>query len=100
MSRLTELERAYFVRKSGGAAPTKPFNQIKREYIAGFISGLEPSVRMPEAEIRWLRKIADDDGQTPAKYVNDLWKQALISIGETPSDQLSDNKIKFYLNAP
>lgn len=100
MVRLKELERAYFVRKSGGAEPTTPFNQIKRDYIADFIGGLDRITKMEEVETLWLRKIADDDGQTPETYTADLWKQAVVSIGETPSENLNDNKIKFYLNAP
>jgi len=97
--RLKELERAYFVRKAGGAAPNVPFNQVKRDYIAGFIGGLDRSTKMEEVEILFLRKIADDDGQTPAKYYGDLWKQAVIAAGGTPSDNLNENKIYFYLNA-
>ncbi len=98
--RLKEVERAYFVRKTGAVAPTVPFNQVKRDYIAGFIGGLDRSTKMDEVEILWLRKIADDDGQTPAKYIGDLWKQAVLSVGETPTDNMNDNKIKFYVNAP
>lgn len=98
--RLLEVERAYFTRVGGGATPTTPFNQIKRDYIAEFIGDLGKNEKMPQAEIKWLRKIADDDGQTPEKYIGDLWKQAVSSVGETPSDNLNDNKIKFYINAP
>lgn len=98
--RVKELERAYFVRKSGGATPTTPFNQIKRDYIAGFLGGLDRATKMPEVETLWLRKVAADDGQTPAKYIGDLWKQAVISVGATPLADLNENKIRFYLNAP
>lgn len=97
--RLKEVERAYFVRKAGGAEPTEPFNQVKRRYIAEFVGGLTPATKMDEAEILFLRKIADDDGQTPAEYIGDLWKQAVIAAGGTPSDHMNENKIYFYLNA-
>ncbi len=97
--RLTEVERAYFVRKAGGAEPTVPFNQVKRAYIAGFIGGLDPSIKIDQAEIQWLQKIAIDDGEIPAKYIGDLWKQAVIAAGEVPTAHLNDNKIKFYVNA-
>ncbi len=69
--RLTEVERAYFVRKAGGAEPTVPFNQVKRAYIAGFIGGLDPSIKIDQAEIQWLQKIAIDDGEIPAKYIGE-----------------------------
>lgn len=98
--RVQELERAYFVRKSGGATPSVPFNQIKRDYIAGFIGGVGRSVKMPEMEILWLKKVADDDGQTPSDYLGELWKQAVISVGVVPVTSQAENKIRFYLNAP
>ncbi len=99
-ARLTTAERAYFVRKAGGATVVKPFNQVKRDYIAGFIGGIGRPVSMPEIERRFLQKIAADAGYTPAKYTGDLWRQAVISISQTPGRTIEDNKLKFYLNAP
>jgi hypothetical protein len=99
-NRLKELERAYFVRKSGGAVPTKPFNQIKRDYIAGFVGGIGRATKVDMLETLWLRKIADTAGYTPAENLGDLWKQALLSIGATPTNNYNDNKIKFYSTAP
>ena len=98
--RVKELERAYFVRKAGGAEPTKPFNQIKRDYIVDFIGGIGKSTGMGEIESLWLKKIVDDDGQTPATYPSELWKQAVLSVGEVPTENLNDNKIKFFISAP
>lgn len=98
--RVKELERAYFTRKGGGASPQMPFNQIKRDYIAGFVGGLDRVTKMPEVEILWLRKVVADDGQTPAQDIGDLWKQAVISVGVAPVKEQNENKIRFYLNAP
>jgi hypothetical protein len=100
MVRLKELERAYFTRKAGGAEPTKPLNQIKRDYIVDFIGGIGKSTGMGEIESLWLKKVVADDGQTPATYSSALWKQAVISVGEVPTDNLNDNKIKFFVSAP
>lgn len=100
MVRLKELERAYFTRVAGGAEATKPFNQIKRDYIVNFIGGIGKATRMGEIETLWLKKIAADDGQTPATYPSELWKQAVLSVGEVPTDNLNDNKIKFFVSAP
>lgn len=98
--RLKEIERAYFVRKLGGASVVTPFNHIKRTYIAGFLGNLGKSTKMPEAERLWLIKLVSDDGQTPAEHIGDLWKQAVIAAGVTPDVEQNENKIRFYLNAP
>lgn len=98
--RVNELERAYFTRKSGGASPLVPFNQVKRDYIAGFLGNLGKSTKMPEAERLWLTKLVAAAGQTPAQDIGDLWKQAVIAVGVAPVKQQNENKIRFYLNAP
>lgn len=100
-TRLTEVERAYFRRKAGGALPSEPFNNLKRRYIAGFVGGVSPSIKMHEMEALFLTKIISDAGGTPTSpYVGDLWRQAVAAIGQVPSKYEADNKIKFYLNAP
>jgi len=100
-TRLKEVERAYFVRKNPGAdAPTKPFNQIKRDYIVGFIGGIGKATKMEMIETLWLQKIAADAGYSPSPHLGDLWKQAVLSIGQNPTNNYNDNKIKFYVNAP
>lgn len=100
VTRLTEVERAYFVRKSGGAAPTRTYNQIKRDYIAGFVGSLGKAEKMHQAETVWLQKVASDDGQTPGNYLSELWKQAASSVGETPTANMQENMVKFYISAP
>lgn len=99
-TRLSEVERAYYVRKAGGAAPTEPLNQLKRRYWGTIITaGSGPQTPFNQLEKRWLLAVI---GQAAQNYnsIEDLWREAVISIGETPSPYLNDNKIKFYLNAP
>jgi hypothetical protein len=99
MARLREVERAYFVRKAGGAEPTEPLNNLKRRYMAETIGGgTSPQTPMHELEKLWLLAVIGGAGDFQSNA--DLWKLAVSSLGETPSAYENDNKIKFYVNAP
>lgn len=97
-TRLSEVERAFFVRNLGGALTKRPLNDIKREYFISQIGGNQFS-GLNDLETRWLRGIVVDDSQTPVENKAGLWKQAVISVGGTVSQFETDNKITFYLNA-
>jgi len=99
-TRINEIERAYFIRKLGGTnLPSKPFNQIKREYIAAFVGGASGKISMSELETLWLRKIAADFGYTPEESTPGLWKQAVMSIAQVPSRFVEENRMIFFINA-
>lgn len=100
MARLREVERAYFVRKVGGAAPTEPLNNIKRRYMVGVIgSGVSAKTSMDQLEKLWLLAVIGT--AVPDFGANsELWKLAVSSIGKIPTNYENDNKIIFYLNAP
>ncbi len=101
--RLSQAERAYFVRKLGGTqAPTKPLNQIKREYWAKFLADNETAMTpYNDMEWKWMLKVITDSGQTPmdTNFYRDWWVQMAIAAGQTPSQKLTANQLKFYLNA-
>lgn len=100
-TRLHEVERAYFVRKLGGATAQEPLQNVKRRYISGFVSAGSPSTKIDELEKLFLRKIIADGGGTPTNnYLSTLWQQAVSTIGEVPTKFINDNKIIFYVNAP
>lgn len=97
---LTALERAYFVRKAGGAVPTERLNNIKRRYMAGVIgAGVTPQMRLEELEKRWLLSVIGGAARN-WNSIEELWRQAVMAIGQVPTPQLSGNKIKFFQNAP
>jgi len=97
---LTIAERAYFVRKAGGAQPTEPLNNIKRRYMMGVV-GASVNGRTPFSQLERLWLLAVIGG--PARdfdSVEEMWRQAVQAIGQVPERRLSGNKIKFYYNAP
>ncbi len=99
---LSQIERAYFVQKVGGAEPREPLNNIKRRYMSGFIgAGVSARTPLQQLEKLWLAKILANAGITTMNFnsVENLWKLVVISISQTPSNYLNDNKIKFYSNA-
>lgn len=100
--RLSEVERAYFVRKSGTATPTKPLNQIKREYWGSQVTTINANVPFNEAELRWILKVLATAGITPQNpnSTNQLWKEMVLSISKSPQPKIEENKIIFYVNAP
>uniref|UniRef100_A0A6M3LF14 Uncharacterized protein n=1 Tax=viral metagenome TaxID=1070528 RepID=A0A6M3LF14_9ZZZZ len=101
-NRLPELERAYFIRKLGGTqGPTKPLNQIKREYWSSFVGEGAANTPFNELELRWILRVLGDAGITPANSNSeaDLWKQMVLSITEVPVNYINQNKITFYINA-
>lgn len=102
MIKLSIVERAYFVRKLGGTQlPTKPLNQIKREYFAKFVGAGTATTPFGELELRWMLKVLADAGIIPASTDNeaDIWKQMVLSISKTPTRSITQNKITFYVNA-
>lgn len=98
-TRLTQVERAYFTRKAGGALPTEPLNNLKRRYMAGVVgSGVNAQTPLHQLEKLWLVEVIGGAVQD-FDSIEGLWREAVVSIGETPSKYLNDNKITFYLNA-
>lgn len=83
-----------------GVDPTKPFNQIKREYYIS-VAGGGKEHSLAELEGRWLRKVIIDNGGTPTDKARNstLWKQALTSIGQLAGNYVRQNQLDFYLNA-
>jgi len=97
---LTQLERAYFVRKAGAALPTEPLNNIKRRVMAAAIgSGVNARTPMNQLEKLWLLDVIGGAARN-FNSIEELWRQAVISIGQTPTAQLHGNKMKFYRSAP
>lgn len=102
-TRLSEIERAYFVRKLGGTQlPTKRLNQIKREYFVSFTGAAAPQISLNELTIRWMIKVLGNATITPSNTNSeaDLWKQMVLAISKTPQPKIDENKAIFYLNAP
>jgi hypothetical protein len=56
---------------------------------------------LAELETLWLIKYITDAGGTPTTNApsSTLWREAVSSLGKTPSNFLNDNKIIFYTNA-
>lgn len=103
MANLSQIERAYFVQKAGGANAGEPLNNIKRRYISGFLGGgTDARTPLNELEKKWLLKILSDAGISGINFqsIEELWRLAVISISQTPSKYLNNNKITFYINAP
>lgn len=100
MPELTQLERAYFTRKLGSGAATRPFNDIKKAYLLGQVQNSGGREELSALEKKWLQKIVAASGQTPAKYISDLWKQAVLSISGTPTKYINQNKKTFFATAP
>lgn len=99
---LSEAERAYFVRKLGGTQlPTKPLNQIKREYFAAAIGGATANIPFNELELRWILKTLSDASLTVtnANSQSELWKNMVLSIPLAPTKRIDQNKLIFYINA-
>lgn len=100
--RLSEAERAYFIRKLGGTnLGNKPLNQIKREYFAKYLGAGTATTPFKELEIQWILKVLATALITPiaGNYESDLWKQMVLSITQVPSKRTDQNKIIFYTNA-
>ncbi len=97
------LERAYFVRKNtGNDDPTKPLNQIKREYFIAFTGFGNATTPINDLEWRWMIKVLANAGITPAdtNFYADLWRQMVASISQTPSLRQTENQKIFYTLAP
>jgi hypothetical protein len=97
MNNLSQAERNYFIKKAGGSSPTEPLNNLKRKVYSA--AGVNAQTPLDQMEKLWLLSII----AVPADNLNSiesLWRQAVVAIGQVPSNYLNDNKLKFYLNAP
>ena len=96
---LTQAERAYFVRKAGGAVPTEPLNNIKRRYMSGVVgAGVNSRTPIKQLEKLWLLAVIGGAAQN-FNSIEELWRQATMAAGQVPTNNLEGNKLKFYLNA-
>jgi len=61
-------------------------------------AGVNAQTQLNQLEKLWLGKVI---GGAAINFnsIEELWRQAVISISKTPSKYLNDNKITFYLNA-
>lgn len=98
---VNKIEREWLTSKLGGAAPTKPLNQMRREYYISIVGETSSVIKLPELERLWLAAYIVGEGGTPTDRgrLSALWKDVVAVIGETPSTYRNDNKIKFYLSA-
>lgn len=99
-NRLSEVARAYFIRKLSESVPsTTPLNAIKRRYWIKFVGGFTATTPFQEMERAWISKVLSDAGLTETEW-GDTWKAMVVSIGKTPSPRSQENQLIFYLNAP
>lgn len=97
---LTQAERAYFVRKAGGAVPTESLNNIKRRYMMSVVgAGVNARTPLPQLEKLWLLAVIGGAARN-FNSTSELWRQAVMAIGQVPVTPEHGNKLKFYLNAP
>lgn len=96
-TRLNQLEREYFIRKLGGTIlPQRPMNDIKREYFISQIAVTSPSESTITLERKWLRDLITTGGGTPSSTENELWSEAVLVEGGTPTKFPNQNKRIFY----
>ncbi len=99
MATLSELERAYFARKTGLTQQT-PLNQLKRVYWSTQIAGTTPQTPMRQLETNWLVSVIGAAGITPSKWIGDQWSQMVTAISQVAVKQITQNKRLFYTFAP
>ena len=98
--KLTTIERDYFVRKASGAPPVEPLNNIKRRYMSGVVGvGVNAQTPLHQLEKLWLLAVIGGPA-LDFNSIEELWRQAVMAIGQTPGTKLEENKIKFFQNAP
>lgn len=95
-----QLEREYYVRKSGGALNTTSLNNIKKAYFISQVGTVATNESMDSLERRWLQKLVATSGQIPAADFSELWKQAVLSINQVPRPMMTQNKRTFFSTAP
>lgn len=99
-AKLSQVERAYFVRKVGGAAVTEPLNNIKRRYMSGVVgAGVSAKTPLDQLEKLWLLAVIGGAARD-WNSIEELWRQAVMAVSQVPTSSLHDNKMKFYIHAP
>jgi hypothetical protein len=95
---LNQLERDWYARHLTGVTPQTPIGQIKRRYWISQVGASGSNRGFDDLETAWLNKVVSDGGGDP-DTTSDLWMEAVISLGKTPSKYLNQNKIIFFQNA-
>lgn len=100
MTNKSAAERAFYVHKIGGASPTTPLNQIKRQYWAS-VTGGNSQTPFSQLESDWMAHVISNSGFVPinSNSASDLWKQMVVSLGLTHTSDIDQNKLLFYLGA-
>lgn len=98
---LRQVERNYLSRKTTGNTAQTPLGQLQRAYWISLVGATGATQGLDTLELTALRKIITNAGRTPSAAITkaQLWKEAVVAIGQTPSKYLNDNKIIYYTNA-
>jgi hypothetical protein len=92
---LTEAERSYFIKKLGGIQPaSKPLNQLKIEFYRSQTGATSKNLQLLER--LWLLSVV---GESSDINFSNLWKEAVVKIGQTPTNFINQNRLTYYLNA-
>lgn len=80
-TRLSAMQRYFYVKELGGAATNRPLMELERE---------------------WLRRFCANYGLTvpSGKYASELWTYAAAAIGAAPSKYVRENKRLVYSILP
>jgi hypothetical protein len=93
-----QAKREYLYSKLGtDAKPTMRLTQLERMWYESQV-GTGRYEGLSSLELRWLKKIIIDAGDTPSgDNFADLWKEALVAVGLTPKQSIDENRKLFYL---
>lgn len=93
MANLSQIERDWFIKKTGSGAPT---NELKKRY---YLSQGATGSFLAELETSWLNIAIRTAGGIPTgNMTSDLWKQLLSALGLQVTNYLDQNKRTYYVS--
>ena len=102
--RKKQAEREFYYRKLGGNFPQIPIVSLARRYMIGYLGAnlSNPKTPFEQLEVMWAKQYIITAGGTPSptNKMSSLWRQLVVTIGQTPHSNQNDNAYIFYVNAP
>lgn len=89
---LNQLAREYFIRKLGGAEPTERLTSIQKKYFISQVGATSPNESLDSLEKRWLRDLVGGSSSEETE----LWAEAVLAEGGTPTKFVNQNKRIFF----
>lgn len=91
---IDEIEWSWFATHISGFTTNTPIEDLKRAYFVSIVGEQAKDEDVHSLEKRWLHSLTGV-GASTSNY-GDLWREAVVGAGQTPDNDITQNKIIYF----